>query len=92
MTMMTTMVRVGSGGKSVLQILRQDGHLEHEGAVLVLVLIDDADELIADIGLALSFCLGRGFSAIVGAPKVRRRCASMRLMSFWSTGVPVCSS
>src|SRR5215813_4702697 len=34
------------------KILAQDRHLEHERAVLVLVLIDDAHELLADVDLA----------------------------------------
>ncbi len=34
-----------------VQVFAQDGHFEHERAVLVLILIDHADELLADIDL-----------------------------------------
>jgi phosphate starvation-inducible PhoH-like protein len=34
------------------QVFGQDGHLEHEGAVVVLILEHDADELFADVDLA----------------------------------------
>lgn len=44
-----------SGG----QILAQNGHLELEAAVAVLVLEDDADELVIDIDFGRVFLLAR---------------------------------